>query len=275
MGKAAKKISACEACGGNGVVIVGDAIRAVGSPPSVTIPCPDRCAAGIEAEQARNERMMRLSKMPARYAAMTFETFLKAMEGHAPDGKTLGYAATRMFAERGGQAFTIQEAMAAQGGERFTPMGDDFVNWLMLTGDYGVGKTGLAAACANDLVARNVGVLYMRVADMLEMLQSTYSKSYQGPSREQLLINFVTADVLILDEFQLENYTADRLELVEKIIRGRHGQGRSLLATTNIPDDEAFLKLWGGRIGDIVATSHWVGVDGVKLRNTGRGVMRF
>lgn len=51
--------------------------------------------------------------------------------------------------------------------------------WLLLFGSYGVGKTHLAAAVANAVLARGTQVLFTVVPDLLDHLRSTF-----GPSSE-------------------------------------------------------------------------------------------
>ena len=51
--------------------------------------------------------------------------------------------------------------------------------WLILFGNYGVGKTHLAAAIANEALRRHFRVLFTIVPDLLDHLRSTF-----GPSSE-------------------------------------------------------------------------------------------
>jgi DNA replication protein DnaC len=268
--KSAKQIrESCSTCDDLGVVVVAE------TDPIVTIPCPGGCDAGRERQRLMYLKAMERAKIPPLYASMTFDSFNEAMKGQPEKGKLLAFAAAVMFAQGHGKAFTLRDAAVAQGADWFQPVPDNPSNGLMLTGDYGMGKTGLAVAAVNTLMSEGESALYVRVADLIDDLQSTYRRDYEGPSLEQKLYIFITVPVLVLDEFEVQNYTADRLELIEKIIRGRHQHGLPLLATTNIPDAQAFSNAWGQRIGDIVATAHWVRVAGVKMRNTSRGVFSY
>ncbi|MEJ2555889.1 MAG: ATP-binding protein, partial [Anaerolineae bacterium] len=88
--------------------------------------------------------------------------------------------------------------------------------WLVLLGGYGCGKTHLAAAIANEHVARGRLALFVVVPDLLDHLRSTYSP--QSPVQEKL--------------FQIFNYrynarlptvvtSNQELELIDIRIRSR------------------------------------------------------
>ena len=240
-----------------------------------SVPCPNPdCKAG----QAASERLMKnrftRAGVPEAYQPMTLDTFKQAITAAGGNwkGKGLAYATAETFINLYPAKFSLMDVAERH---RVTGYKGSAVprHSVVFTGDTGQGKTGLAAAIFNGLIERGIVPVYIRVQDVIAEIQSTYGKSGDpnSPTADEKFYTLITCPVLILDEFNLENYSADRLEIVERVIRGRHGKKLPFIATTNL-DDKDFRKWWGERIGDIVLTAHWIGVGGVKLRQTVTGV---
>lgn len=258
----------CETCGNVGVVQA-----MAGKDTWKPIPCPD-CENGREYQRLILNRQFKKSGITPAYGGFTFDSLRDVMTGKDWAGKHLAYGAALCMAD-GCYPFTLDEAAERIGLDWYRSTNRSARNSVVFTGPVGTGKTGLAISIANALMGMGKNVLYARVGDLLESLQATYRDGYQGATLSELLYTLKTVPVLVWDEFEVNRMSDDKKDLVEKIIRGRQrdddGTGRMLplVATTNLTLEQ-FYTLWGPRIADIVATAHWIKVDGVKLRDTVR-----
>lgn len=266
----------CETCGDMGRVTVNVPVghELFGR----TIPCPEPdCKEGNRLRQLSHKRKFQSAGIPVRYQDLTFSSFQQVMKSYDHDGKQLAYGATSLFAKHPDHMFTLREAALYVDQEWFQPLHDYQTNILVLSGDVGQGKTGLMIAAANALMERGKAVLYIRVQDLIAEIQGTYRQDTHATrhgdadatpdNTSEKYYTIITSPVLAMDEFNLENYTPDRLEIIEKIVRGRHSRNLPMIATTNLNLADFQVK-WGKRIGDIMASGHWVTVSGVKLRQT-------
>jgi DNA replication protein DnaC len=104
--------------------------------------------------------------------------------------------------------------------------------WLVLFGNYGAGKTHLAAAIANVALRRQTRVLFAIVPDLLDHLRSTF-----GPSSEiEYDDRFETireVPLLILDDLGTENTTPWAREKLFQIINYRYNDALPTVITSN------------------------------------------
>lgn len=254
----------CDHCDDYGMVY--DNV-AVGHPRyGKLFPCP-YCDKGASIKRERMARAVKNSGLPAEYARLSFDTFT-SLSVDKRRQKNHAAGAAYLFASGGGQPFTLKDAAAVMGVHK------DFENdaprsWLVLTGEPGMGKTGLAAAVVNHLSAQRIPVLFVRVRELIRNVQESYGDD-QGERTDGLLRLLQTIDYLVLDEFNLPNMKPDRLEIMESVIRGRYANRVPTMATTNWIQEE-FISNWGSWIGDIMATAHWLKMGGLKLRSTSTG----
>lgn len=249
----------CETCEDTGRVYATNLQRVVS--------CP-YCETG----RAINDRLLssqfRAAGLPETYKGLSFATWEQHVTREQWQGKLLAYGMAFQFAHTPFEPFSMAPIAKNMGGS----VGDDLPRkGLVLTGGYGLGKTGLLAAVANHLLAGNSGVLYIRVQDLFIEIQSTYRSDSATSSRDKIQ-QAVNAPVLLLDDVNVANLTNDKREILEAIIRGRDGNGLPSMLTTNLGLDD-FYQAWGGRIADITAKMHWVKLGGIPLRQTVRAVV--
>ena len=105
------------------------------------------------------------------------------------------------------------------------------VGWLCFIGDYGSGKSHLAAAIAYDLYERGKDVTFTGVPDLLDY----FRVSFDGRSREGFYERFdaiVKAPILILDDLSLAGATPWAKEKLFQIIDRRyHGRTPTVLTS--------------------------------------------
>ena len=108
--------------------------------------------------------------------------------------------------------------------------------WLLLIGDYGCGKTHLAAAIANQAVELGVPTLFITVPDLLDWLRFSYGNA--ETSYEERFEEIREAGLLVLDDFGTQNATAWAQEKLFQILNFRYINRRPTVITTNQTLDE-------------------------------------
>lgn len=194
--EAMNREAVCPHCGGAGYYL--EAVP-YGHPHfGVLFPCECKQR---EREDRRRDELIRISNIEA-FQEKTFETF-------SPDvpGVRRAFLRAREYARR--------------------PQG-----WLVLFGNFGVGKTHLAAAIANDLLRHGGHVLFSVVPDLLDHLRSTF-----GPSSEveydKRFADVRDAGVLILDDLGTESATPWAREKLFQIINHRYNYALPTVITSN------------------------------------------
>jgi DNA replication protein DnaC len=104
--------------------------------------------------------------------------------------------------------------------------------WLLLQGNFGCGKTHLAAAIANFAVGMGVPTLFLTVPDLLDTLRFSYDA--KDTTFEQRFDEVRSASLLVLDDFGTQNATAWAQEKLFQIVNYRYINHLPLVVTTNL-----------------------------------------
>lgn len=231
--------------------------------------CPENCAAVQQMDALRRTGLRKYSKLPEEYAGLSFATF-DALPEVVKAGKLPARIAAGLFVDAADQQHWVNRAAV---GGLFTddPGQDDWRNWLVLYGPHGRGKTGLAAAIVNALTDMNKAVLYIRLQDFVEAVQKRYSREREyddefGATPESVKDSVKNAPILVIDEFDVPQLTDNKRDIVESVIRYRHGERLPTIITTNL-SPKALDQRWGATIASVIrARAHWIELSGASLR---------
>ncbi len=184
----------------------------------------------------RKTRLLKAARIPERYAG----EYKLHFHGENQSRNTAEFIASKM----------IEEYSAGSAG-------------LLFVGPVGIGKTHLACAVLQSLIAKGYTGLFYSYADLLTEIRNTYNDTGSAKyfmdedgnrwETESQILNHVTnVDVLLLDELGKVKASEWALDKVREIIGGRYNKKRTTIATTNYPLDskrEAEVTLQA-KIGD-------------------------
>jgi DNA replication protein DnaC len=108
--------------------------------------------------------------------------------------------------------------------------------WLLLQGDYGSGKTHLAAAIANFAVSLGAPTLFITVPDLLDTLRFAYDDP--EATFEERFEQVRQSPLLVLDDFGTQNATSWAQEKLFQILNYRYINHLPTVVTTNLLLDE-------------------------------------
>lgn len=112
-------------------------------------------------------------------------------------------------------------------------------NWILLRGDYGVGKTHLAAAVANRVKQSGMTVLFVVVPDLLDHLRATFRPG-SPVSYDQRFNEVRQAWLLVLDDMGVQNTTSWAQAKLFQLLNHRYVGGLPTVLTVS---NEAWGKL--------------------------------
>lgn len=107
---------------------------------------------------------------------------------------------------------------------------------LIFEGTVGSGKTFLAAAIANDLLAKGVDVEFIVVPEFLDQLRQQIHSN--GDSESALILRIQEAPVLIFDDMGAHNFSPWVQNILFTIINYRLNHQLPIIITTNLNMDE-------------------------------------
>jgi DNA replication protein DnaC len=104
--------------------------------------------------------------------------------------------------------------------------------WLVLHGEYGCGKTHLAAAIGHALTAHQKPVLFVSVPDLLDHLRATFSPDSDTPY-DRRFDDIRTASYLILDDLGTQSATPWSREKLYQLFNHRYNSGLPTVITVS------------------------------------------
>jgi DNA replication protein DnaC len=119
---------------------------------------------------------------------------------------------------------------------------EDPKGWLLLSGPFGCGKTHLACAIANYRLSSGHPAFYIRVADLLDHLRSTFSPT-SDITYDELFERVKSTPLLVLDDFLTQSATPWAKEKLEQLLSHRFNAALPTVVTTDVP-----LEKFDGRL---------------------------
>lgn len=128
---------------------------------------------------------------------------------------------------------------------------------MVFFGPAGTGKTRMACSVINELADRGVDAFYTKFPTVLNRLRRTYNgKSFEAAdrveTRESIVEDLVSYDILALDELASVSGSADEVGLIYDVIDGRYEEARPTIVATNL-NRTAMVALLTDRLVDRLA----------------------
>jgi DNA replication protein DnaC len=126
---------------------------------------------------------------------------------------------------------------------------------LLLVGPTGTGKTHLAVAALQELLARGHEGVFFDYLNLLEQIRSGYDETI-GTSKREAYRAALETEILLLDDLGSHRVTEWVQDTITSIITYRYNHRKALIATTNLPDDkitgtnDSIRQTLGDRIGE-------------------------
>lgn len=144
----------------------------------------------------------------------------------------------------------------------------DPYGWLVLYGEYGCGKTHLAAAIANyaqdELDMRPV---FAVVPDLLDYLRATFAPSSE--TRYESRFDAIrAADLLVLDDLGTENATPWAKEKLYQIVNFRYMERLPTVFTTNVDPERIERRIFSRIFDDSLSDVRYIDAPDYRLRHS-------
>ena len=139
---------------------------------------------------------------------------------------------------------------------------------VVLLGDFGVGKTGLAISALREAAEHRHPGLFVKTPDLLARIRATYGKG-SDVSEQDVLESLRTVDYLVLDDVGAEHATDWATSMLFQVLDDRHDHQRKTILTTNLDITGLGLHMGERTLHRFREGAVFLTVDGPNLRGNG------
>lgn len=213
--------------------------------------CPtgaERCTCPQAQTQAKQQDAEKeaVRQQEAREQAQAKEKArIEELFGHSGMGNRFKHRTFEKFQELPGNARALKTFFSyAQNFSRLLAAPESYEkNSLFITGSKGTGKTHLAAAVANKLLADGIPVLFITMIDLLAKIKATFNAETTSASEAKLMQLYKNVDLLIIDDMGKELPTPWALAKMYEIINARYEDYKPMIITSNYTAEELVRRL--------------------------------
>lgn len=119
---------------------------------------------------------------------------------------------------------------------------------LLFIGPTGTGKTTLAAIIFRHWVERGASAVWTDYTSFIKRIQESYNDSYQGPTRQQMILTVAEARYVVLDDLgakvpgksAVNPASADKVEIIYQVLSIREKRRLPTIITSNLEKQELY-----------------------------------
>ena len=153
----------------------------------------------------------------------------------------------------------IAKAMAIDYVKNFEYIEKQRNNSIAFLGNCGSGKTHLSIAIANNLMAKNIGVLYMPYREKVTKIKQVIIDDIEYNNQ---ISNYKNARVLLIDDFAKGKTTESDINIMFEIINYRYLNSKPIIVSSEMTQDKLLdfdeavgsriIEMARGRIGEVI-----------------------
>lgn len=129
----------------------------------------------------------------------------------------------------------IAKAQATSYVKNFEQIEKDRNNSIAFLGNCGTGKTHLSIAIANNLMAKNIGVLYMPYREIITRIKQVITDEFEYA---RVMNKYKTARVLLIDDFAKGKTTESDTNIMFEIINFRYLNRKPIILSSELLQDD-------------------------------------